>query len=95
MKEEIVKKLEKKLGCDISEHETGNLSDYFYGVENYNELVEECEEYDYSKVLQKEEVKINNFKISIYSVDCDERCITAFIITMPNGEVFSYGYSGD
>jgi transcriptional antiterminator len=95
MKEEIVEKIEKKLGCDISEYETGNLSDYFHEVESYEKLVETCEEFDYSQILKTEEVEIDNFEISMYSADCDERCITAWIITMPNGEVFSYGYSGD
>jgi transcriptional antiterminator len=95
MKEEVIKKIEKKLGCNISEYETGNLSDYFYGIENYKELVEECNQYDYCVVLQKEEVEIDNFEISMYSVDSDERTNTAWIITMSNGEIFSYGYSGD
>jgi hypothetical protein len=95
MEKEIKKILEKKLGCDISQYETGELSDYFYGVNSYEELIEQCKEFEYSKILQKENVEIDNFKISMYSVDSDERNITAWIISMPNGNVFSYGYSGD
>lgn len=95
MEQEIVKKLEKKLGFSISKYETCDLSEYFY-VEDYEDFIETCEEFDYSKILKEEkDFEVDDLEISIYSVASDERDITAWIITMPNGEVFSYGYSGD
>lgn len=90
---EAEQKLEVLVGAEINQSEVQNAIDYAYDSDGLFDFIDGVDEQEFF-LDDFSDVDIYNTKVVVYSVDDDERDMTAFMV-MEGESVLAIGYTGD